>query len=251
MKHHRRCSETRVPIQGRRKAVLLMRLALLSAMVLTLSACAKGGQLTPMGATLLGDRGMEDPTARAEALPYASLMVRSQGNRALMIMAHRVGEHGRDAYFQAGDYTTLHLRDGLPMSTAGFEAVLLGRQRTEDADSNRYRIHAHWRDANGQEQQDVATARLACEPPRSVEMPLTQLTLERCTERLTWENGNTKTRGVVWRDPNTLRPWGGDMALWPDGPRLRWQVARPWWSEAEDYERDGRHSAQPERTLPQ
>lgn len=247
MSHHRRCSHARVPIQDRRKAVLLSRLVLHTAMVLVLDACTGGGQLTPMGATLMGARSMEDPSVKAQSLPYASLVVRSQGNRALMVMAHRAGENGRDAFFQAGDRATLHLRDGLPMSTAGFEAVLLGRQRTGDADSNRYRIHLHWRDTNGQEQQDVATARLACEPPRRVDLPLTRRVLERCTERLTWENGKVKTRGVFWRDPDTLRPWGGDMALWPAGPRLRWQVARPWWSDAEDIERTGSRGTPPER----
>jgi hypothetical protein len=245
MSRDRRYRDVGVPIQDRRKAVLLWRWLLLGGMIVGLTACAQGGQLTPMGATLFGDRHGEDPAAQAEALPYASLVARSQGNQALLIMAHRSGEHGRDTYWQAGDRATLHLRDGLPASTAGFEEILLGRQYSGDTGSNRYRVHVHWRDASGQEWQDVATAERTCEPARPVELPLIHLALERCTERLDWASRNTHTRGVYWRDPVSLRIWGGDMALWPDGPRLRWQVARPWWSDAEDTGRDVGQDAEP------
>ncbi|MBA2777324.1 YjbF family lipoprotein [Billgrantia kenyensis] len=190
-----------------------------------------------MGATLLGERNGQDLAAQAEALPYATLAVRQQGNRALMVMAHRAGERGRDTYWQAGDRATLHMRDGIPMSTAGFEADLLGRWHSDSQDDDRYRVHAHWLDGSGQEQQDTAVARLSCEPAQPVDLPLTQLSLERCTERLDWEHG-AAGRNVYWREPGSLRIWGGDMMLWPDGPSLRWQVARPWWSNAEDTEGD-------------
>ncbi|WP_104203652.1 YjbF family lipoprotein [Billgrantia saliphila] len=234
MNHHRRCSESRVPIQGRRKAVLLRRLLLMTGIATTLTACAQGGGLTPLGATLLGDGPGVDLAQQAEALPYASLVVESEGNQALMIMAHRTGERGRDTYWQAGDYTTLQLRDGLPASTAGFEEVLLGRWSTRYETESRYRVHAHWQDASGQEHQDVAVATLSCEAARPVDLPLIELALQRCTERLDWEESNTHSRGMFWREPGSLRIWGGDMTLWPDGHRLQWQVARPWWSDAED-----------------
>ncbi|MGR2736906.1 YjbF family lipoprotein [Billgrantia sp. Q4P2] len=245
MSRDRRCSKIRVPTQGRRKAVLF-RLMLWGGLVTSLTACAQGGQLTPMGATLLGDRHRVDLAEQAEALPYASLVAQNQGNRALLIMAHRTGENGRDTYWQAGDRATLHLRNGVPTSTAGFEEILLGRWLSADSNSERYRVHVHWRDASGQEWQDVATARLSCESARPVELPLTRLALERCTERLDWESSNTHSRGVYWREPGSLRIWGGDMALWPDGPRLRWQVARPWWSDAEDTGRDAEQTTLPD-----
>ncbi len=234
MNHHRRCSEPRVPIQGRRKAALLRRLLLAAGMTTALTACAQGGRLTPLGATLLGGGPGVDFAQQAEALPYASLVVESEGNQALMIMAHRTGERGRDTYWQAGDYTTLHLRDGLPASTAGFEEVLLGRWTRRHERESRYRVHAHWRDADGQERQDIATATLSCEEARPVALPLIERTLQRCIERLDWQESDTHSRGTFWREPGNWRIWGGDMALWPGGHRLRWQVARPWWSDAEE-----------------
>lgn len=237
MTRDRRRSMKRVPIQGRRKAVLL-RLLLMGGLVSGLAACTQGGQLTPMGATLMGGRHGEDLAVQAEALPYATLVAHIQGNEALLVMAHRTGEQGRDTYWQAGDRATLHLRGGVPASTAGFEELLLGRWHSAEAGSGQYRVHAHWRDANGQEWQDVATAKLTCESAQPVDLPLARLPLERCTERLDWKSSNTHSRGEYWREPGSLRIWGGDMALWPDGPRLRWQVARPWWSEAEDTGRD-------------
>ncbi|MFW3616430.1 YjbF family lipoprotein [Billgrantia antri] len=236
----------RVPTQGRRKAVLL-RLLLLGSLVTGLTACAKGGQLTPMGATLMGGRQGEDPAAQAKALPYATLVAHLQGNEALLVMAHRTGERGRDTYWQAGDRATLHLRDGLPASTAGFEATLLGRWHSaEPGPTGQYRVHAHWRDADGQEWQDEAVASLTCDAAQPLELPLTRLSLERCTERLDWVGSDTHSRGTFWREPGSERIWGGDMALWPHGPRLRWQVARPWWSDAEDTERDAGQSSRPD-----
>ncbi|UYG01896.1 YjbF family lipoprotein [Halomonas sp. LR3S48] len=243
MSHDRRCSKVRAPTQGRRKAVLLR--LLLGGLITGLTACTQGGQLTPMGATLMGGGHGENLSAQADALPYATLVVHTQGNKALLVMAHRAGEYGRDTYWQAGDRATLHLRDGVPTSTAGFEELLLGRWHSAEASAG-YRVHAHWRDASGQEWQDVATASLACESAQPVDLPLTRLPLERCTERLDWKSSNTHSRGVYWREPGSLRIWGGDMELWPDGPRLRWQVARPWWSDAEDTGRDNGQTTLPD-----
>ncbi len=232
MGRHRRYRDSRVPNQDRRQAVLL-RCSCWAGMLMSLTACAQG-QLSPLGETLLGKQPARDLEERAEALPYASLVAKQQGNRALLIMAHRTGEHGRDTYWQAGDHATLHLRDGLPLSTAGFEEVLLGRWQSAGDAPQHYRVHAHWQDRHGLEWQDVAQATLDCEPPEPVEMPLTRITLERCTERLDWQGSNTSSRGVFWRQPGTRWIWGGDMTLWPKGQRLQWQVARPWWSDAEN-----------------
>nr|WP_300999454.1 YjbF family lipoprotein [Halomonas sp.] len=187
-----------------------------------------------MGETLFGHRHTADVRVQAEALPYASLVARKESNRALLIMAHRTGAHGQDTFWQAGDRTTLHLRDGMPASTSGFDAVLLGRWHSSSEGQARYRVHAHWQDRDGQEWQDEALATVTCEPPAPVDMPLTRLTLERCLERLEWIGSNTTTRGKFWREPGTPWIWGGDMTLWPQGPRLQWQVARPWWSDAEE-----------------
>ncbi|MCE8015048.1 YjbF family lipoprotein [Halomonas sp. MCCC 1A17488] len=245
MSRDRRYSIRRVPTQGRRKAVLL-RLLLAGGLVAGMTACAQGGRLTPMGATLMGGARGEDPAAQAEALPYATLVARTEGNQALLVMAHRTGHNGRDTYWQAGDRATLQLRDGVPASTAGFDALLLGRWLTAEPGHGHYRVHVHWRDADGQEWQDMATASLTCEAAQPVDLPLTRLTLERCTERLDWQGSNTHSRGVYWREPGSLRIWGGDMALWPDGPRLRWQVARPWWSDAEDTGHDDGQTSLPD-----
>ncbi|MCE9662478.1 YjbF family lipoprotein [Halomonas sp. M5N1S17] len=182
-----------------------------------------------MGETVLGFWQSPDLSSQAAALPYASLAVKSEGNEALMVMAHSAGERGRDTFWQAGDYATLHLRDGIPMSTMGFERTLLGRWIDGEPGSDHYLVHAHWQDAAGQEYQDVATASLTCETAQSMDLPLTVLALERCVERLEWQGG-TRSRGELWREPVSLRIWGGDMALWPDGQRVTWQVARPWWS---------------------
>ncbi|WP_162622995.1 YjbF family lipoprotein [Billgrantia lactosivorans] len=229
---------------------VLLRWWLTGSLVAGLTACAQGGQLTPLGATLMGGGSGEDLPAQAETLPYATLVAETQGNQALLVMAHRTGEQGRDTYWQAGDRATLHLRDGVPASTAGFEALLLGRWHSAEARPGHYRVHAQWRDADGTVWQDEAEASLRCEAAEPVALPLTRLALERCTERLDWKSRSTHSQGVYWREPGSLRIWGGDMALWPDGPRLRWQVARPWWSEAEDTGRDDGQSPLPDGAPP-
>ncbi|PMR75023.1 YjbF family lipoprotein [Billgrantia endophytica] len=226
-----RCATQRVPPRDRRKAVPFRCGILLAA--LGLAGCTQGGGLSPMGETVLGSLRSPDLAAQAAELPYASLAVNSEGNQALMVMAHRTGEKGRDTFWQAGDYATLHLRDGLPMSSMGFHETLLGRWLENDAKNDTYRVHAHWRDRSGQEHLDVAMATLTCEAARPVDLPLTTARLERCTERLEWQSG-LRSKGELWRDPASLRIWGGNMTLWPRGHRLKWQVARPWWSDAED-----------------
>ncbi len=191
-----------------------------------LAGCANGGGLSAMGATLLSPWQQADVAARADALPYASLRVDTQGNEGLLVMAYQQGERGRDTFWQAADYATLHLRDGRPAATAGFEANLLGQWRTP-ASSERYRLHVRWRDAQGQEHRRVASARLACDAPRPLDLPLMRKTLERCTEHLTWHGGGHDAN-VFWRAPDSERIWAGEVTLWPQGQRLSWQVARPW-----------------------
>lgn len=217
-------------IQGRLKAVLFRSaVAIVTVAPLGITGCSQGGGLSPMGETVLGVWQSPDLAAQADALPYASLVVESEGNAALMVMAHRAGKQGQDTYWQAGDYATLHLRDGTPMSTEGFEGRLLGRWVESDPGSDGYVVHAHWQDAAGHEYQDIAAATVTCEAARTRELPLTMLPLERCIERLEWQDG-TRSEGVLWREPGSLRIWEGDMALWPGGQRIKWQVARPWWA---------------------
>jgi hypothetical protein len=225
-----RCIKHRATTQGRRKAVLFRHaLAIGFLAPLGLAGCSQGGGLSPMGETVLGFWQSPDLTAQADSLPYASLVVKTEGNEALMVMAHGTGEEGRDTFWQAGDYATLHLRDGIPMSTMGFEQTLLGRWVETEPGSEHYLVHAHWQDGAGQEYQDVATATLTCETARSTDLPLTVLTLERCIERLEWQDG-ARSKGELWREPGSWRIWGGDLSLWPGGQRVEWQVARPWWS---------------------
>ncbi|WP_157955129.1 YjbF family lipoprotein [Halomonas denitrificans] len=180
-----------------------------------------------MGATLLSPWRAPDPAERAAALPYASLAVDTQGNRGLLVMAYQAGENGRDTFWQAADFATLQLRDGRPVATDGFEATLLGSWLVPLAPPYRYRLHAHWQDRDGREHRDVAMARLECDGPRPVELPLMRKPLERCVERLRWQGGERGTN-VLWRDPDTGRLWAGEISLWPDGQRLAWRVARPW-----------------------
>lgn len=214
--------------QGRCKAVLLRcRLPAALVAVSLLAGCASDGGFTAMGATLIAPWRAADPIERAAALPYASLAVDTQGNQGLLVMAYQAGEHGRDTFWQASDFATLQLRDGRPVSTAGFDANLLGSWRSPLEAPDRYRLHAHWRDRDGMEHRDVATARLECAAPRPVELPLMEKPLQRCTERLRWSGGDNSTN-VLWRAPETGRLWAGDVALWPAGQRMAWRVARPW-----------------------
>lgn len=180
-----------------------------------------------MGATLVAPWRAPDPAERAETLPYASLAVDTQGNQGLLVMAYQAGENGRDTFWQAADFATLQLRDGRPVATAGFEATLLGSWQAPQAAPDRYRLHAHWRDRDGREHRDVAMARLECDVPRPVDLPLMSKPLERCIERLRWQGGERSTN-VLWRAPDTGRLWAGEVSLWPDGQRLAWRVARPW-----------------------
>lgn len=198
---------------------------------LPLAGCSQFGS-TLAGRTLqdaLGE-GEAAHRERARELPYASLVARMEGNRALLVLAYHTGEAGGDnTLWQARDRATLTLEQGWPASTAGFTSNLLSlRYSSPPQEGSRYRVQAHWEDADGLDHLAIGQATLTCHAPAPLELPLVELELERCEERVDWQGAGT-SHNTLWRHPLSERIWAGELEPWPDAPPIEWQVARPWW----------------------
>lgn len=204
-------------------------MALLS---LPLTACSQ------FGSTLAG-RTLEDAwsgssdvhSEQARQLPYASLLTRMEGNQSLLVLAYHNDEAGGDTtLWQARDRATLALEAGRPTSTAGFDANLLSLSYGAPAKGGAYRVRAHWEDRHGIDHLATGQAALTCQAPAPIELPLLELSLERCEERVDWQ-GAGASHNTLWRHPDTRRVWAGEVEPWPGAPSIEWQVARPWWTE--------------------
>jgi hypothetical protein len=213
----------RMSLQGRLWAALLC---------LPLAGCTQGGGTTPLGETLLGLRSVPDEAHRtqAEALPYASLRLTSQGSTSLVVLAYQGGEQGEQTLWQAQDEVTVELRHGRPYRTAGLPADLLSWHPPRAPEDSRYAVEAAWRDGDGLTHLARGEARLTCQPAEPLTLPLATLDLQRCEERIAWRGGE-QSRNTLWRHPDTGRLWAGDIQPRPAAERIAWQVARPWWSE--------------------
>ncbi|WP_416137227.1 hypothetical protein ACM26W_12005 [Halomonas sp. HK25] len=98
-------------------------------------------------------------------------------------------------------------------------------RQAEPAD---YRVERRWQPRDGLPRQLAARGSLRCDAAQPVELPLGTRALERCEERLEWDDGS-RTRSTLWRDAETRRLWAVQTRPWPGGPRIEWQVARAWW----------------------
>lgn len=198
---------------------------------LPLAGCSQFGS-TLAGRTLqdaLGD-GEATHRERARELPFASLVAEMEGNRSLLVLAYHNGEAGGDTtLWQARDRATLTLDQGWPASTAGFTSNLLSlNYASPPQEGSHYRVRAHWEDAEGFDHLAIGQATLACHAPAPLELPLIELELERCDERVEWQDAGT-SHNTLWRHPVSKRIWAGELEPWPDAQTIEWQVARPWW----------------------
>jgi len=200
-----------------------------------LAGCASGGA-TPMGDMFRDAWGSDsDLSARAAEIPFASLVLEADDRRGLVVLGALAEP---ESYWPTGNRGLVTLRHEGLHATAGLGADLLDTRFTlpEGGTEAPWRLQApvafgltrNWQREDGLTEQMSAEGTLACSAPAPRALPLATLTLEACKMTLRWENGRT-TRGELWRDPQTRRVWAANEQAWPGGPRLQWEVARPWW----------------------
>ncbi|ERS91443.1 YjbF family lipoprotein [Halomonas sp. PBN3] len=197
-----------------------------------LAGCASGG--ASPAAAILGD-ALSDPrdlAGQAAEIPFASLVLDAGDRRGLVVLG---AEAAGETYWPAGDGGLVTLRHEGLHATAGLPADLLdsdyrgpGEAPWRAASPAEFAVTRTWQDADGLPRRLSARGRLRCEAAQPVELPLATLALERCAMTLRWENGAT-TAGVLWREPHSRRLWAGEEQAWPEGPTIRWEVARQWW----------------------
>ncbi|MBS62472.1 MAG: hypothetical protein CMN27_05935 [Salinisphaera sp.] len=229
-------------IEGRLRAAFLCVLVIPG--VALLAGCAdarRGGSpfVSTFASILPGGGG--DVGKQANAIPYASVDLSVDGRGGLLILAETTDEL---TFWQSSTRETVVLRDGYPESTQGLDKDLLYSRMGSASDPQQapwetapadgttvvaYSVERGWRDSQGREHAAAGQASFTCAAQTEHrELPLTSLDLTRCVETVAWANG-AKTRSVVWRRPETHRIWAGDVAAWPGGVRITWNVARPWW----------------------
>jgi len=204
-----------------------------------LAGCASGGA-TPLGDALQGLLPGNDPAAeRAAALPYASLMLDAGDRRGLVVMGAQAGD---TTLWPTGNrgLITLH-QEGL-QATAGLPQDLLDTRywpAGADASTSSYvpwrapapetfRMERSWQEAGKAVTRRSAEGRMRCRAAEPRELALASLALERCEQHLTWDDGRVTT-ATLWREPESRRLWAVAETAWPSGPRITWEVARPWW----------------------
>lgn len=215
---------------GRLRAVFFC-----TALSMMASGCTSLGN-SPLGASLESVFFADNPIAeQANAVPYASLSFDAGGQPGLVVMASRVGD---TSYWQLRDSSTVVLQHNYLERTAGFNSDLIDTTlniNTHDAAAPwalplqhaRYSLTRQWRTSHGELLQHSADVTLKCEAEiEEVSLPLTTLPLQRCTETLAWDTGDT-TQSELWRSPETYRLWAVTTQPWPDAPIFSWQVARP------------------------
>jgi hypothetical protein len=181
------------------------------------------------------DEGVKE---QAEAISFASLVADTGDRSGLMVLGAvggpstfwPTGNNGLLSLYHDGLQATAGLREDvlttryLPAKGEGPEDYVPWRQETPVA----YRLERLWEDQDGLTRALGANARLTCDAPGALELPLGVQQVERCVAQRQWDDGR-RTQATLWRDPNTRRLWAVDETAWPGGPRIHWEVARPWW----------------------
>lgn len=204
-------------------------------MAMLLAGCASGGN-SPL-AEIIGDTltPSGDPAGRAAEIPFASLAIDTGDRRGLVVLGASAGP---DTFWPTGNHALVSLRhDGL-QATAGLGEDLLDTRYRQDGEAipapwrqptpEPFELARTWQDAEGLMHRMGAAGRLVCGPAERRELPLAALALEPCALTLAWHDGSN-TQGTLWRDPDSFHLWAVEEQAWPDGPTIRWEVARQWW----------------------
>lgn len=184
-------------------------------------------------------------TEQAAEIPFSSLIYDTGDRRGLVVMGVESGEHtlwptdtrallhlyGDGLYATGGLPQDLLQTRYLPTDNGASDATALRADALpwRQAEPGAFQVQRSWQIEDGDVLQMQARGTLRCDRAEPLDMPLARVDLEPCHLRLQWQDGRT-TRGTLWRSPDQYRLWAVEEQLWPDGPRVRWQVARYWWS---------------------
>lgn len=210
----------------------VLAVSLLTSWILAGCTSVTGAPMVDVLSEAFSDRSnRNDQAERATAIPFASLSIDTGEHSGLAVLG-AISEP--DTFWPTGNNGLISLRhDGL-QATAGMREDLLDthyrsplppwRQKTPKA----FHLTRTWQDAEGLMHSLGARGQLVCGSAQKRELPLANRALEPCALTLAWQDGST-TQGTLWRDPASYRLWAAEEQIWPEGPKIRWEVARQWW----------------------
>lgn len=238
---------------SRQKAAFLRPLmaAGLIGSTLVLNGCASGGNSPlsdALNAFLPGDT---TSTLQASDISFASLVIDTSDRQGLLVLG---AMGGAATFWPTGNNGMISLYHGGLQATAGLPEDLLTTHYSPSADPEamvsdtidpkaegatnyvpwqqstpvEYRLERLWEESNGLTRALSANARLTCGAPTMVAFPLGEQRVESCVSQRQWDDGS-QTQAILWRDAQTKRLWAVEEIPWPGGPRIQWEVARPWW----------------------
>lgn len=220
-------------VHKRRAPLPILVVSLL--MILLLSGCANGGTSALADVFTDAFAPPKDQAKRAADLPFASLSIDTDERSGLIVLG---ASSNHSTFWPTGHGGLLALRhDGL-QATVGLNQDLLDTRYQQDGQDapppwqkqipEDFNITRTWEDAEGLMHSLSADGQLTCGPEEQHKLPLVTLTLEPCALTLEWQDGST-TQGTLWRSPHNFHLWAVEEQPWPDGPTIRWEVARQWW----------------------
>ena len=180
---------------------------------------------------------------QAASTRYASIDLQVNGTGGLLVLAEQAPGM---TYWVTGQKQVVVFKSGYLASTSGLKRDLINSEYDPPLDefgasaasnqATRLQAgnHAHqlvrtWQTDNGGRKSARGRATISCDSDtHRVTLPLATLPLEKCRESVQWRTGE-RTASVYWRDPKTHRIWAAEVVAWPDGPKVAWDVARPWW----------------------
>lgn len=173
---------------------------------------------------------------QAKNITFASIALNTPTQRGLVVLGAQTSEQTHWP-ISTGSFLSLYQGGLYAITTPLGDLLTTHYDLSEEANAETpwqlaapatFYIERHWVDEKGLSHAQRASGKMTCNAPQHRQLLLTELSLQPCHVAYTWDDGQT-TRAKWWRDPNTLRLWEVEERAWPQGPTIKWQIARPWW----------------------
>ncbi|WP_106478275.1 YjbF family lipoprotein [Phytohalomonas tamaricis] len=217
------------------RLLAFLRTRHLSVLIFPLLSACSSTSTAPLGSYVWHFFSSDTPSSEYISNHMSpSVVVKSTDNaNNFYLLALRSAEN---TYWQSSKNTAFMLHNERLASTGGFKHELLSTrylydgippwQRSLDELPAYYQVEAYYQDMLYQASKGKATLRCKS-TPEHVNLPLTNMLLTPCIEKIEWANGEN-TYNYLWREPRTSHIRQAEETPWPGAPTFIWKAAKPW-----------------------